>query len=76
MKTTRIVAILLLPLMFAACSVRQLSDGSYTTCKAGEACQVREGSVEAVKAKHKKKKMKKAPAAKAVEAPASAEKTK
>ena len=39
-KTVRIVAIALLPLMFAACSVRQLADGSWTSCKVGESCQV------------------------------------
>jgi len=32
--------LLLAPAMLAACSVRQLNDGSYTTCHVGNSCQV------------------------------------
>lgn len=40
MKLTRTIVLLTLPLLFAACSVRQLNDGSWTTCHVGETCQV------------------------------------
>jgi len=40
MKLTRTIVLLSLPLLFAACSVRQLNDGSWTDCKVGDSCQV------------------------------------
>jgi len=41
MKLSRKALLLLLaPALLAACSVRQLADGSYTTCHVGSSCQV------------------------------------
>jgi len=34
------VVLLALPLMLSACAVRQLNDGSYTSCPVGNPCQI------------------------------------
>ena len=56
MKISRKALLLLIaPAMLAACSVRQLNDGSFTTCHVGNPCQVGPQAVAktAVPAEHK-----------------------
>jgi len=36
----KLLLLLLAPALLAACTVRQLNDGSYTSCRIGDPCQV------------------------------------